>query len=131
MRCRAPNVFVVCLSVCLSACLCVSRDPERFSPAFLSMGREAGCDNQRNTGSHAAPSRGRRVLSIVDNPKAVPESTSIKPTLVYVPNSMNGILMADSFSTHWPNLCQRLLALPRRLVRGGDRSSHRASATRG
>ena len=32
------------------------------------MGRKAGRHNQQNTGSHAGPSRGRRVLSIAVNP---------------------------------------------------------------
>ena len=35
------------------------------------MGREAGCHSQLNTGAHAAPSRGRPVLSIADNPEVV------------------------------------------------------------
>ena len=36
------------------------------------MGRESWEHNQRNTGSHATPSRGRRVLSMADSPEAVP-----------------------------------------------------------
>ena len=34
------------------------------------MGRERGRHDQQNTGSHAAPSWGRRGLIIVDNPEA-------------------------------------------------------------
>lgn len=33
------------------------------------MGGEAGRHNQQTTGSHAAPTRGRRGLSITDNPE--------------------------------------------------------------
>ena len=48
-----------------------SRDPEHFSPA-LPHRKRVGDENQRNTGSRTAPSRGHRVLSKVDNPGAAP-----------------------------------------------------------
>ena len=43
------------------------------------MGEEGGRRNQQKTRSRAAPSRGRGVLSIRDNPEAV--LTAIKPAL--------------------------------------------------
>lgn len=42
------------------------------------MGGEAGRHNQPNPGSHAAPGRGRRVLSIADNPEAI---STHRPTI--------------------------------------------------
>ena len=44
------------------------------------MGREGGRHDQLNTRSRAAPSRGRGVLNILDNPEAV--FPVIKPALL-------------------------------------------------
>ena len=44
------------------------------------MGRGGGRHNPWNTESHAAPSPGRRVLSIADNPRDGPRA--IKPALL-------------------------------------------------
>ena len=47
------------------------RDPERFCAA-LRIDREGGRHNPMQTPYHVAPSGGRRVLSIADNPEPVP-----------------------------------------------------------
>ena len=55
---------------CPSACLCQhDLAIQSVSAPPCATGREAGRHNQPNTGSHAAPNRGRRVLSFADNPK--------------------------------------------------------------
>ena len=55
-------------------------------------GREGGRHNQRNTGSHAARSRGRRVLSIPDSPEAAPGASVAAGFTFQVKNQ----------ASHWP-----------------------------
>ena len=82
------------------------------------MGREARRHNQQNTGSHAAPTRGRRVLIIIaDNPKRPRASQQFR---LYNSNEESRIPLADSNSIHWPNLCQVVLAFSSMLVRKGN-----------
>ena len=81
------------------------------------MGREARRHNQQNTGSHAAPTRGRRVLNIADNPKRPRASQQFR---LYNSNEESRIPLADSNSIHWPNLCQVVLAFSSMLVRKGN-----------
>ena len=49
--------------------------PSRAFELRLAARAENWGHNQQNTGSHAAPSRGRRVLNIADNPEAVSTHT--------------------------------------------------------
>ena len=65
------------LSACLSWC---PRRSERFGSVLPYMGREGEWHNQQHTGSRAAPSSGRGVLSIPDNSDAI--LTAIKPALL-------------------------------------------------
>ena len=62
----------VCLSVCLYVCLSVCRRGLAIQTVLVppcAMGREAGRRHQRNIGSPAVPSCGRRVLNNVVNPE--------------------------------------------------------------
>ena len=72
IRCagRLSLVLSVCLSVCLSVRLSISLWARcRYSSPARPLD---SCDhNHKKTGSHSTPSRGRRVVSISDNPEAV------------------------------------------------------------
>ena len=116
-------MLVVCLSVSLSLCLCQhGLAIQSASAPPCAIGREAGRHNQKNTGSHAAPSRGRRVLAIADNLEALSSHRASIAAGFTLP--IKNLAYIDS-STHWPNPYQRLLDFSR-LVRNGDYSSHRA-----
>ena len=45
---------------------------QRFKPRLALWVERVGETTSNNSGAHAAPSRGRRVLSIANNPQAVP-----------------------------------------------------------
>ena len=66
-----------CCSSVLSVCQHDLAIQSVSTPSYA-MGRDAGRHNQENAGSHAAPSRGCRMLGIADNPAAV----STEPALL-------------------------------------------------
>ena len=71
-------MLFVYLSVCLSVCQ-HGLVMQSVSAPPCAMGRQARRHNQQNTGSHAAPSRDCRVLSIAVNPK---RSRATEPALL-------------------------------------------------
>ena len=86
--CRIP-IFIV-LKVCLDCHHGLAI--QRVSAPPCHTGREGGRHNQRNTGSHAARSRGRRVLSIPDSPEAAPGASVAAGFTFQVKNQ----------ASHWP-----------------------------
>ena len=91
-----PENISVCLSVCLSVRLAVSLSVAMMSPSKALQSRLAAWvsgktwrPNQRNTGPHAVPSDGLRVLTIADNPEAIPSHKASFAATLYISSKSN------------------------------------------